>query len=271
MKYCMSTMCVDSSSLNDKIDAISSAGFDSIEMWIKDIDGQDIKSIKKKTTDSGLIIAEIVKLEGWFEDDYTLMNTAPNHASIMNECKRRMDITKTMGSDYIVVLPSRSDRGFYKSIEEGRDHYYELLRIGEEIGVCPTLEFTGQSNQINTINSVLDFILPIKHPLVKIIIDNFHVWRGGSNLEDIYKIDKNLISIVHISDVDQKFSKNEYKDRNRVMPGDGIINIKKFIQIILKTGFDGHISLGCYNHENWKKDPYQIAIEGITKMRKVIE
>lgn len=270
MKYCMSTMCIDSSSLTDKINAIAKAGFDSIEMWIKDVDGQNQLLIKKQIEDSGLKVTEFVKLEGWFEDDWSLMNTKHNHASIIGECKRRMEIAKDFGAEFIVAFPSRTDRGFFKSVEYGRDSYYELLCIGQEIGICPTLEFIGQSGQINSLNSTLDFIYGIDHPLAKIIIDSFHLWRSKGRLEDIYKVNKDMISLLHISDASTKYKVDEYKDRHRVMPGDGIIDLVGFIRAARKIGFDGCVSLGCYNHDNWTRNPYDVAKEGMIKMRNVM-
>lgn len=265
----MSTMCIETSSIEDKIDSISKAGFDSIELWIKDV--KDIKYIKNKLSDNGLKISETVKLEGWFELDGSLMNVKDDENSILDECKKRIEITAELNCPYIITLPSRNDRGRFRSVEAGADMYQRILEIGKNFNVCPTLEFVGQTSQLNNINKTLKFLELINDDFAKIVIDVFHIWRSGDSIESFLNVPVEKISILHIHDVLSSYPRDQYKDRHRVMPGDGILDLKKFIQIALKKGFNGDISLGVYNHDNWSRNPFEVAKEGYEKLKKIIE
>ena len=269
MKLCMSTMCIDNASVEDKIKSIAQAGFDSIEIWLKDFN--NTLEIKKIIKGEGIRVAETVKIEGWFELDGSLMGVKDHWDSIFDECKKRMDITKELGSKYIVALPSRSDRGKFSSMGDGIERYMKILEYGKTIDVCPTLEFIGQSKQINNIDSALNFLKLVNDSYCKLIVDVFHIWRSGDEIEDSKKIPIESISLLHLHDATADHHRSEYKDRHRVMPGDGILNLKEFIEIFNKKGFTGDVSLGVYNHDNWNRDPYEVAIEGFFKMKKIME
>ena len=264
-------MCIDTSSFEKKIKAISSAGFESVEIWLKDFSDMKRYEIKKIISNSGLRVAETVKLEGWFELDGSLMGVKDNWNSIFDECKKRMEISKYLGADYIVALPSRSDRGKFSSIENACERYIDILDFGKKIGICPTLEFIGQSSQIYNIKSALDFCDLVKDDFCRIVVDVFHVWRSGDDIDEVFKVPINKVSLLHLHDATPDFKRSEYKDRHRVMPGDGIINLKKFISIFRQKGFSGDVSLGVYNHKNWERDPYEVCKEGFSKMKKIIE
>ncbi len=267
----MSTMCIDTASIEAKIEAISIAGFSSIELWYKDIEKNNLPKIKKLLNEFNLKVPELCKLEGWFEEDGTLMGVPNKIEKIYDECKKRLEVAADLNSEYIVALPSRNDRGFFAPIEKGAERYHKLLEIGKEFNVKPTLEFIGQSSQIYNIKTALDFINLVNHTDSTLIIDVFHIWRGGDEIKEFEKVPLNLISLLHLHDVSDEYTRDQYKDRHRIMPGDGILNLKKFLEIANKKGFKGDVSLGVYNHSNWKKDPYEVAQEGFEKMRNLMK
>lgn len=269
MRYCMSTYCIDPESIRNKIEYISNAGFDSIELWIKDI--QDVNYVNKLLKDFNLFPAQTTKIEGWFELDGTLMGVGNNEQEILDECKRRIEITAQLNCPYIVANPSRNDRGFYRSLEAGAETYNKLLEIGKNFNVCPTVEFIGQSTQVNNIQNVLNFLNIVNNDYAKIIVDAFHIWRSGDEMDDFLNIPINKVSLLHISDASDSYKKNNYKDRHRIMPGDGVINLKRFFEIAFEKQFQGDVSLGVYNRDNWDKNALDVAKEGYVKMKKIIE
>lgn len=268
MKSCMSTMCIDTANLYDKIHSICKAGFQGIELWTKDFNYKSARETKKVLDDYGVKAIQTSKLDGWFELDGSLMNTKDNFINILDECKRRMEISKELGASYIVAFPSRNDRGKFASIEDGVDRYLSILEEGKSIGVLPTIEFIGQTTQINTIEKAIKFIKLVNDPKATIIVDAFHLWRCGE-IEDFEdsEINKNQISLLHVSDASNEYPRAEYKDRHRVMPGDGIVNIHKFFEIAKQKKFDGYVSLGVYNKEHLVRSPYDIAEEGYHKLK----
>ena len=258
-------MCINTASVPDKIRAVAQAGFEAIEMWHTDLVHYKPSEIKRMLADNNIKLGEIAKMEGWFENDGTLMDTS----DVMGECKRRMEFARELDCPYIVALPSRSDRGFYRSWEEGVEAYRKLLEFGEQIGICPTLEFIGQSEQVNSVDKALKFLEDAGGG--KTIVDVFHIWRGTGNVDDFERVPLDKISLLHFHDAGSSSPRTEYKDRDRVMPGDGIIDLRRFVEIANGKGFAGMVSLGVYNHANWSRDPYEVAREGMDKMSRYFQ
>ena len=196
------------------------------------------------------------------------MGVSDRFNDIAGECERRMEISRELGAQYIVAFPSRNDRKKYASIEDGLERYIKIAEIGRKIGVLPTIEFIGQTTQINNIERAMKFVSNLDKDCSKLVVDAFHLWRNGE-IDDFQSCDikKEQISILHVSDASNQYPRAEYRDRHRVMPGDGIIDLNKFFQIARKKQFDGYVSIGVYNKGDLNYSPYEVAKHGYDKLK----
>ena len=55
------------------------------------------------------------------------------------------------------------------------------------------------------------------------------------------------------------------------MPGDGHLDLGEYVQNLQTIQFEGWLSLELFNEALWKKDPLDVAREGLEKMRSVAE
>jgi lipopolysaccharide/colanic/teichoic acid biosynthesis glycosyltransferase len=67
----------------------------------------------------------------------------------------------------------------------GARNYRELLEIGLAMGVKPAMEFLGFVDDINTIEDALEVVTKAAHPAGTVVLDPFHIFRGGGSLESI--------------------------------------------------------------------------------------
>jgi 2-keto-myo-inositol isomerase len=270
MKRCLNTKTIDFCSLEEKINAISNAGYDGVELWLEDIVGMRPSEYKKLIVDAGLYVPTCIKIAGWFEGDGSQMKLVSNdRKKIMDECKRRIELGAEIGAEYIIAVPARDDRGFYADMEEGAQYFNELLEFGKKIGCEPTIEFVGQTSQIKTIDSCLDFLSLVDGG--KMVVDAYHIWRGGDSFESMKKLSLDKISILHISDRNPSIDRLSHKDSDRLMPGDGDIDLKIFISEAKKLGFDGYISIGVYNPKNWNRNPNEVSNEAMKKLIQILD
>jgi sugar phosphate isomerase/epimerase len=58
-------------------------------------------------------------------------------------------------------------------------------------------------------------------------------------------------------------------DRNRVMPMDGKIDLKKFADNVKKIGFDGFVNIGVYNQKLWSINPLELCVDSIRRLREL--
>ena len=59
-------------------------------------------------------------------------------------------------------------------------------------------------------------------------------------------------------------------DSQRVLPGDGKIDLKAYLTNLKKTGFDGCVSLELYNPEYREREPVAFLQEALRKTVKVV-
>ena len=59
-------------------------------------------------------------------------------------------------------------------------------------------------------------------------------------------------------------------DPNRVMPGDGPIDLRAEIEILREIGYEGTVSLELFNPGLWEQDPAEVLAAGIERMRQLL-
>ena len=105
------------------------------------------------------------------------------------------------------------------------------------------------------------------HPDASIIMDPFHILRGGGPIESIAKVPGEKVAIWHWNDTpgDRPFS--EQSDADRVLPGDGVGPLREIEQLALAQGYEGYVSLELFNPDLWDQDPIEVAKIGMEKMQ----
>jgi sugar phosphate isomerase/epimerase len=78
-------------------------------------------------------------------------------------------------------------------------------------------------------------------PNVGVILDAWHWHHSGSTTADILAADKSRIVHVHVSDAKQT-PPEDVRDNQRLMPGEGIIDLVGFFQALKKIGYADGVS-----------------------------
>ena len=178
--YCLNSSTIRPVPILKKIEIAGKAGYTAIEIWHDDIDahlagGGTLREIRKALDDQNLDVPTTIYLKGWFE------TTGPAHTAELDECKRRMAQSAELEAIHVIAgpPPGKADR------DRGARNYRELLEIGLSMGVKPAMEFLGFVDDINTIDDVLEIILTAGHPAGTIVLDPFHIIRGGGSMDSI--------------------------------------------------------------------------------------
>jgi sugar phosphate isomerase/epimerase len=109
-------------------------------------------------------------------------------------------------------------------------------------------------------------------PDTTVVLDAFHIYRGGGSDEDILKLRGEQVSIFHIDDVPEDGrTRQELADGDRVYPGDGILNLVGMLKMLTTIGFSGPVSLELFREDLWTEDPFTVACSGAEKVRRLFE
>lgn len=263
-RYSLNSSTIQPTPIIDKIRIAAAAGYDAIELWHADIDkyletGGSLSEIRKAVEDSGLIIPTSVMLKGWCEPD------GMEYQQGIEECKRRMDQSVAVGAIHAVAGPPHGPVDYSLAAQR----YGELLDLGISMGVKPAMEYLGIAQEINTIDAAFRIMMESNHSEATIVLDPFHDFRGGGGCESISKLKAEQIAVVHFDDAPADPPRDQQRDPNRVMPGDGIIDLKRTIALLRSVNYQGFISLELFREDLWMQDPFEVAKLGLEKMQAV--
>ncbi len=265
-QFALNTSTIRPAGLMDKIRIAGETGYSAIELWNDDLtayeeQGGSLADVKRTLEDYGLSVPTVIALHDW------LNTTGTEHKRAIEEAKRRMAQAAAVGSTYSIASPPRDTA----DLQLGGENYRELLELGREFGVKPAMEFLGFVDGVNQIKHAWEVIEAAEHPDSTIVLDAFHIYRGGGEIDDMQGIPGDKIAVCHFNDAPAQPPRAEQTDAERVYPGDGILDLKRIISILTEAGYQGVISLELFNPTYWEKAPAEVARIGLEKMRAVIE
>jgi len=247
-----------------QIEVAAAAGFGALELWFTDTDaflqsGGSLHDIRKALNDSRLAVPSLIYFSDWFDCPAEVWETKKNAASI------RLEQTAILGSKTLICSPPAS----HAETQTGARRYEELLAMGASHGVTPAFEFLGFVKQFCTIESALEVIDLARGGTT--ILDPFHVFRGGGSMESISKLRADQVAVSHFNDSVAHPPRELQHDSDRVMPGDGCFDLRRYCKVLSEIGYTGWLSLELFRKELWARDPAEVAQEGLRKMREVVE
>jgi sugar phosphate isomerase/epimerase len=264
--YCLNTSTIRPTPLLDKLRIASAAGFQAIEPWNDEVDdylrsGGTIAELRTAIADAGLRVVSMIALHGWVTAEGDALR------AVLDDCRRRMDQAAALGSPYIVASPPRE----VVAIPRAAERFGELMRMGREAGVTPSMEFLGFVAGIHTLASAWEIAEGCGEPNATIVADVFHLIRGGGVIDDLTTIPGDGLAIFHINDVPATPDPLTQTDADRVMVGDGVADLHGVIANLRSIGYSGPLSLELFNPTLWAADPMEVARTGIERVRELIE
>ena len=127
------------------------------------------------------------------------------------------------------------------------------MRLGVE-WVGPKTKWTGPTAMgknpfIHTLAGMLELIDEIDSPEgnVGLLVDSFHWFTAHHTASDLLALTNDQVVHVHINDAPDKPA-DEQIDNERLLPGDGIIDLKTFLSCLKKIGYDGILAVESFNN-----------------------
>jgi sugar phosphate isomerase/epimerase len=254
--------------LMEKIEAAAKAGYDAIELWINEIekyeqDGGQPEELGALIKSKGLYVPNVIGL--W---DCMPMDDEAFSASL-TATKNRMRLSAAAGSRHVAAIPVPDREDF--DLNTGIKRYKELLKIGrEEYGIIVAFEFVGFFKGIHRMGQAAGIAIDTDDPDACLIMDSFHLYRGGSGFKGIKHLNGTFIADFHINDVPTEPARETLRDKDRIYPGDGILPLVQLLKDLKDIGYKGPLSLEIFNEEEYKKDPFLVARTGKQKIMDLV-
>ena len=74
---------------------------------------------------------------------------------------------------------------------------------------------------------------------------------SSGSIESIKKLQEGQIAISHFNDSPEHPARKLQQDPDRIMPGDGIINLKRYCDLLREIGYRRWLSLELFNRQLW--------------------
>jgi sugar phosphate isomerase/epimerase len=139
------------------------------------------------------------------------------------------------------------------------------------MGVRPQLEIWGSSVNLSRTSEAAFVAADADHPDACLLLDVYHLYRGGSGFESLRLLNGAAMHVFHINDYPAEPAREELTDAHRVYPGDGVAPMSGILRTLHETGFRGTLSLELFNREYWKQEPLSVARTGLEKTRAAVE
>jgi 2-keto-myo-inositol isomerase len=268
--YCFNTSTIRGQKLDlpSQIEVAAAAGYGAVELWVGDVQayaqsGGSLRDLGRRISDRGLTIPSTISFFAWLSDD------AAQRGHALEQAKREMDLLRQIGAMRIAAPPAGvSDRPV--PLLEAARRYRRLLEIGTSIGVIPELELWGFSRSLCRVGEVAGVAIESGHPNACLLLDVFHIYKGGSAFDSLRFLNGNTLPVLHMNDYPAAPPRDRINDAARVFPGDGSAPLKSMLRTLRDIGFRGYLSLELFNPEYWKQDPHLMARTGLEKMKAVV-
>ena len=175
------------------------------------------------------------------------------------DLKPRLQICQDLGSPYLLSIPPRAPGLETRRAIAGTRDALELARDrADRVGIRIAFEFLGFSDcPINTPEIATETVDGIDS--IGLVLDSCHWHASGSRPLTSFPVDR--LALVHLNDAPDK-PPREIEDADRVLPGQGVIQLKTLIAALKAGKYAGPWSLETFNPGYWKEDPEAVARRG---------
>lgn len=142
-------------------------------------------------------------------------------------------------------------------------------RLGLEFLGPLHLRQAGKYEFIWNMNEMLEFTKECG-PNVGLLLDAWHWHHAGATTADILKVGKDRIVHVHFDD-SANLPPEQVRDDERLMPGDGVMNLVGFLQALQTIGYADALSIEIFGKAVRAMPPEDAARVGLAKARAVFQ
>ena len=257
MKTSIATVSI-SGNLREKLEAITAAGYDGIEIFEQDFiafDGSP-RDVGNMVRDHGL---EITLFQP-FRDFEGLPE--PMRAKAFDRAKRKFDLMQELGTD-LVLICSSCHASSLGGIDRAAADFNELGEIAKDRGIRVGYEALAWGKHINDHRDAWEIVRRADHSNVGLILDSFHTLSRKIDPATIRSIPGDKIYFVQLADAPLIEMDLLYWSRHfRNMPGEGDLNVQGFMQAVMATDYSGPVSLEIFNDQFRGGSSELVAVDG---------
>ncbi|WP_428660216.1 sugar phosphate isomerase/epimerase family protein [Runella sp.] len=254
-----------------ELETAAKAGFRSVEIWIDSLqtfikEGGTPAQARKIMGDLGITAENAIGFAPWIIDDEAA------RAKGVAQLKSEMELLAQVGCMRVATpsVGAQTPQSPRIDLLKAAERYRAILEISDQTGVIPQLELWGFSKNLNKLSEVMYVAIESGHPSARVLLDVYHLYKGGSSLDSLKLVGKPGVEIFHVNDYPSTLTPAAITDADRVYPGDGVAPIAQILKIIKNPERPIVLSLEVFNKTYYAQDALAVAKTGLAKINKVI-
>ncbi len=252
-------------SVPEHVRVAAEAGFEGIELWVKDLNaylaaGGTLPELRAEIAAAGVVVVNAIAFFPWADAD-----TATREHGFA-QAEREMEMLAELGCAAVAAPPFGNVAGV--SLDAMAGHFGRLTTLARRIGIEPYLEFWGRAHTLSRLSEALYVAVESGLPDVKLLLDPFHMYTGGSPLSSLTYLNGAHIGIVHVNDYPAVPAREQISDKERVFPGEGIAPTHAFARTLHHAGYHGYLSLELFLERYHGQSALEVARHGFAAMHR---
>jgi len=252
----------------EELRTAAKAGFSSVEIWIDTFqaylqNGGSTAEARKIIDDLGVTVENAIGFAKWIAEDELTRKTA------LKQLQEEMDLLAKIGCKRIAAPPMGATALPLIDLNTITERYITVLQMGRQTGIKPLVEMWGGSENLKKISHVLYVATESGHKEASVLLDAFHIFKGGSDPESLSFVGEHAIEVFHINDYPANITPAKISEPDRIYPGDGIAPLRQMLKVLKNPNRPVILSLEVFNESYYAQDALQVAKTGLAKMKAI--
>lgn len=242
-------------------------GFDSISPSLREFENKSVAEIREwvatmkakgiRYGTAGLPV-EYRRDENRFKTDLAKL---PKQAKTL----KQMGVTRMA----TWITPGHGKLTYLQNFNLHKTRFREIAKILKDHGIRLGLEFVGPRTSrmrsrfafICTQHEAMELVEAIDTGNVGLLMDSWHWYTSHGTLEELLQLSNKDIVHVHVNDAPPDIPVDQQRDLTRRLPTTtGVIDLKEFINALVKIGYDGPVECEPFDQE-LRKMPNDAKLE----------
>ncbi|MFG3019076.1 bifunctional sugar phosphate isomerase/epimerase/4-hydroxyphenylpyruvate dioxygenase family protein [Streptomyces sp. NPDC048254] len=232
-----------SGSLTEKLTAASRAGFDGVEIFENDLLASPLspREIRVRCADLGLTVdlyQPMRDIEAVPDDEF---------ARNLRRARHKFELMGELGADTVLVCSSVSPLALDDD-DLAAEQLSQLATLAQESGIRVAYEALAWGRHVSTYDHAWRIVEAADHPALGTCLDSFHILSRGSDPKGIEAVPGEKIFFLQLADAPLlAMDVLQWSRHHRCFPGQGGFDVAGLVRHVLRTGYDGPLSLEVFN------------------------
>jgi 4-hydroxyphenylpyruvate dioxygenase len=262
MRTSIATVCL-SGTLDEKLVAASAAGFEGVEIFEPDLiaSPRSPEDIRDRAAGLGLTLDLYQPFRDFEGVGPELLDQNLRRAAAKFSLMNRLGIETMLLCSNVATARSGDEQLAAAQLRQ-------LGGVAEQFGVRVAYEALAWGRFVDSYEAAARIVRLSDHPRIGLCLDSFHILSKGHNPEAIETIPADRIFFVQMADAPLlSLDVLSWSRHHRLFPGEGGFDLGTFMAHLVRTGYNGPVSLEIFNDTFRQADPLATAIDARRSLR----